>query len=174
MLTYIYHLNVADYEPASAVNIIVMHFLTRMQVPLCVDVLGLFGRRACSRLSCSSRALQHSGREDEQWGKTALSQWREGSTCCTRETPTYWVFFFFKPQQQTAGFERLGFKTRLAWELWDSINQEKKKISEILIDVEEVKKKKKKTASVTRIHLGVDDVSFKELIFSPPLVSLFR
>lgn len=30
------------------------------------------------------------------------------------------IEFYFKPQQQTAGFERLGFKTRIAWELWDS------------------------------------------------------
>lgn len=66
VLTYIHHLNAADYEPVSAVNTIVMHFLTRMQVPLCVGVLGLFGRRACNWLSCSSRALQHSRREDDR------------------------------------------------------------------------------------------------------------
>ncbi len=37
-----------------------------MQVPLCFALLELLGRRACSRLSCSSRALQHKYRQEDE------------------------------------------------------------------------------------------------------------
>lgn len=194
VLTYIHHLNAADYEPVSAVNTIVMHFLTRMQVPLCVGVLGLFGRRACNWLSCSSRALQHSRREDDRWGKRALSQWRESVARAARMKQPL-IEFYFKPEQQTAGFKRLGFKTRPAWELGDSIRKKsvkywltkKKSMNCFKCSIIElhlccsfwVILDKYEHFSVTRIYTGmihdgvskVDDVSFKWIFFS--LVSLF-
>lgn len=188
VLTYIHHLNAADYEPVSAVNTIVMHFLTRMQVPLCVGVLGLFGRRACNWLSCSSRALQHSRREDDRWGKRALSQWRESVARAARMKQPL-IEFYFKPEQQTAGFKRLGFKTRPAWELGDSIRKKsvkywltkKKSMNCFKCSIIElhlccsfwVILDKYEHFSVTRIYTGmihdgvskVDDVSFKWIFF---------
>lgn len=41
--------------------------------------------------------------------------------------------FYFKLQQRSAAFKSLGFKTRLAWALWDSIHQ--KEISEMDTEV---------------------------------------
>lgn len=50
-----------------------MLHLTRMQVAFCLVLLGPLGRRACSWLSCSSRALQHKSRQKDERGCAKVS-----------------------------------------------------------------------------------------------------
>lgn len=51
----------------------IMLYLTRMQVAFCLVLLGPLGRRACSWLSCSSRALQHKSRQKDERGCAKVS-----------------------------------------------------------------------------------------------------
>lgn len=51
----------------------IMLYLTRMQVAFCLVLLGPLGRRARSRLSCFSRALQHKSRQKDERGCAKVS-----------------------------------------------------------------------------------------------------